>query len=109
MKGDYFINNVIKKLMNILSDDGIIAYCCQGVTVDDLKKGKRVFNDIINHPGSTLADSNPFNRFRLFNDLCSYQLLLDNDYNISLDEGKSLSVDNGYRDKDTFIYVKKVK
>lgn len=107
MRGDYFINNVINKLMNILEDDGIIAYCCQGATIDDLNGGKNVVFDIINNKDNALADSNPFNRIRLVNNICGYELLKRKNYDVSLSEAKSLSIDNGYHDKDTFVYVKK--
>lgn len=107
MRGDYFVNNVINSLMDILTDDGIIVYCCQGVTSEDLKIGKMAVFDIINNPEYSLQDSNPFNRIRLVNDVCGYQLLERKKYDVSLDETSSLSVGNGYRDKDTFVYVKK--
>ncbi len=107
MRGDYFVNNVIDNLMDILTDDGIIVYCCQGVTGKDLKTGKSAVFDIISNPEYSLQDSNPFNRIRLVNDVCGYQLLEKRNYDVSMDEADSLSVANGYRDKDTFVYVKK--
>lgn len=107
MRGDYFVNEVIIKLMDILDDNGIIAYCCQGVTKDDLNTGKSRVFDIINDSNNCIADYNPLNRIRLVNDICGYELLKRGNFGISLDEGKSLSIDNGYHDKDTFIYIKK--
>lgn len=107
MRGDYFVNNVICKLMNLLEDDGIIVYCCQGVTKDDLHIGKSAVFDIINDPDNYIADRNPLNRIRLVNDICGYELLKQGDFDISLNEAESLCVDNGYHDKDTFIYIKK--
>ena len=63
--------------------------------------------DIISNPEYSLQDSNPFNRIRLVNDVCGYQLLEKRNYDVSLEETDSLSAVNGYRDKDTFVYVKK--
>lgn len=107
MNGEYFVNDVIEKLMDILEDDGIIAYCCQGVTKDDLNTGKSRVFDIINDSYNFIADHNPLNRIRLVNNVCGYELLKNRGFDVSLEESSSLSVDNGYRDNDTFVYVKK--
>lgn len=109
MRGDFFVNNVIKSLMNLLDDDGIIAYCCQGVTKDDLSADKDKVIDIIEDPENEIPDMNPFNRIRLVNDVCGYQSLKKRGFDVSLDEAPSLCIDNGYHDKDTFVYVKKKK
>jgi len=105
--GEYFVNVVVEKLMEILEDDGIIAYCCQGVTKDDLNAGKSRALDIINDSNNYIADYNPLNRIRLINNVYGYELLKKSGFDVSLDESSSLSIDNGYRDNDTFVYVKK--
>lgn len=109
INGEYFVNDVVEKLMDILEDDGIIAYCCQGVTKDDLNAGKSRVFDIINNSNNTIADYNPLNKIRLVNNVCGYELLKNRGFDVSLDETSSLCVDNGYRDNDTFVYVKKKK
>jgi hypothetical protein len=42
----------------------------------------------------------------LKNDIEGYNLLRKK-YDIALDESESISLSNGYEDKDTFVYVKK--
>ena len=106
MSGEHFYSIVNNELMDLLLDDGIIAYCCQGITSKTLKEGKKQLDREEDEIEDFFADRNPLNIIQLKNDVEGYNLLRKK-YDIALDESESISLSNGYEDKDTFVYVKK--
>ena len=104
--GAYFVDVIIKRLSELLKDDGVIVYCCQGLSNDSLKRGKSSIDRIIYGSDNFISDSNPLNKIRLRNNINAY-CLLRSLYDVSLDETKSLCLENGYEDSDSFVYVRK--
>ena len=106
MSGVHFRGIVDRELMDLLSDDGIIAYCCQGISSKTLRDGKSLLDS--DEIEDFIADRNVLNVAQHKNNIEGYSLLKDK-YDVSLDEVNSLSESNGFEDKDTFVYVKKYK
>ena len=104
MSGKFFRNIIDNELMELLSDDGVIAYCCQGISSKSLENGRlAVAKDEIE---DFFMDRDIISKSQYKNNIDGYSLLKKK-YNVFIDEAPSMSMGNGFEDKDTFVYVKK--
>ena len=99
--GEVFADAVSRQLVPLLSDDGCIVYCCQGVSTKSLNS--RMSNDDINFFSLI---NNPISAIQYQNDLVAFSLLKRR-YKLDTEETNTHSNLNGLEDKDTFVYLKK--
>lgn len=104
MSGKFFRKIVDDELMELLSDDGVIVYCCQGISPKSLEDGRRVAES--NEIDDFFMDRDIISKSQYKNNIDGYSLLRKK-YDVSIDEVPSMSLSNGFEDKDTFVYVKK--
>ena len=103
MSGKFFRSVIDNELMELLSDDGVIVYCCQGLSPKSLKDGVKVSEDEFE---DFFMDRDVISKTQQKNNIDGYSLLKKK-YDVSVDEVPSMSMSNGFEDKDTFVYVKK--
>ena len=98
MNGSFLVHTIENDLIDLLADDGVIVYSCLGVSNDRLTNSSCGDFDV--------SCDNPLVLIRLINDINGYSLLKDK-YNVNTIESNYKSLNNGYEDKDTFVFVKK--
>ena len=105
--GTSFVEIVNSQLMPLLSDDGSIIYCCQGVDEDVLRDESTRDYDKVRKELSSTEDILPlFNKIMEINDSETYHLL-NSFYDLSLDVVDTYCEANGNGKSD--IYVKVMK
>lgn len=106
INGSIFSNVVREQLMPMLTDDGVIAYCCQGTDIRCLNMPD---SSLDNLRGQLTTASPIFQNLvgqQLFNSVEAYRTIREF-AKVELIEVPTLCDGNGICDKDTYVYVKK--
>lgn len=106
MNGRDFFNIVSEQLMPLLTDDGSIVYCCQGVDPDVLENAspRELLHMIA--MSKKLGGEAFMNAFQEINNVEGYQALREQ-YDVSKTTTETLALANGNADTDVFVRVKK--
>lgn len=108
MSGDRFVSVVRDQLMPLLTDDGIVVYCCQGVDPDLLKNATD--EDVcLKKQESLFAEGKDFLHLgQEINDIEGFKKI-SNLYDVSMTTTDTYAFGNGFSDTDVFVYIKKNK
>lgn len=108
MSGDNFASAVSEQLIPLLRDDGVIVYCCQGVSEDVLTKStkldildrKKILPYMLGRRGLCMAQE--------INDIEGFQNIRQL-YDVSTVSTDTYVEGNGNSNTDVFVYIKKNK
>ena len=105
INGQLFVSAVQEQLMPMLTENGVIAYCCQGTSEELLNMPDSVLNNL----KEQLVTASPVYQNvigqQLVNSVEAYRTLREL-AKVELVEYPTLCSGNGISDKDTYVYVK---
>lgn len=100
IKSNEFVSTVDNQLVPLLQDDGVILYCCQGISSNRLNISQAELDYIRSHD-----NYNDYSFVTQRNNIESYSML-SKKYNVDTVETEAFAGD-GVEKKDTFVYVRK--